>query len=191
MFGDAFEQRLVLGPGEQAQIPHRDDVLFPWPHPGAEFLINAMWAVDDFTADNGGTCVWPGSHLQPPFFFKPDYDKVLRARMPRGSVLVYLGSTVHGGGANVSAKARTGLVISYSLGWLRQFENQYLAYPPEIAKTLPPQLQDLIGYSIHRPNLGWYEGQEPKVLFEGRPDALAAKDYLPVADDAFIREFYD
>jgi ectoine hydroxylase-related dioxygenase (phytanoyl-CoA dioxygenase family) len=81
--------------------------------------------------------------------------------MKRGSVLIYLGSLQHGGGANRTDKPRTGIVHSYSLGWLRQAEPQYLAVPYDIARTLPERLQRLLGYFVHEPNLGSLEGQDP------------------------------
>jgi ectoine hydroxylase-related dioxygenase (phytanoyl-CoA dioxygenase family) len=89
--------------------------------------------------------------------------------MGRGSVLIYTGSVVHGGGANVSDTDRVGLNITYALGWLRQEENQYLACPPEIARTFDPALQDLLGYAMGSYALGYYSpptapGADPEVV---------------------------
>lgn len=168
-------QVIQIGSGENIQVIHRDDEVFPMAHPGMEFMVNAMWAIDDFTAENGGTIVWPGSHKKPSTREVPE-EELIHAEMKKGSVLIWLGSMQHCGGANKTSTPRTGLTISYSLGWLRQAENQYLAYPPHIAKDFPEQLQDLIGYKVHRPSLGWYEGQEPDLLFQGRPETLPAKD---------------
>ncbi|WP_321396017.1 phytanoyl-CoA dioxygenase family protein [Emcibacter sp.] len=181
-------QAIRIEPGEEGQLLHRDDEMFPWGHPGSEFMINAMWALDDFTAENGGTVLWPRSHLKPVQREVPP-EELVQAEMKRGSVLIWLGSTQHGGGANRSRKPRTGLTVSYSLGWLRQAENQYLAYPPEVAKHFPEKLQELIGYKVHRPNLGWYEGQEPDVLFNGRPEALPALDLVPRDIELMIQEY--
>ena len=144
-------------PGEGDQGLHRDDSFYPIPIPGIEFQISAMWALDDFTEENGATRVVPGSHLQSDFEVQAD-TPVDQAVMPRGSVLYYLGSTHHGGGANRSAAPRSGLINTYSLGWLRQEENHYLAIPREIADSYPEPVRRLMGYQAHGRYLGVYPG---------------------------------
>ena len=96
-----------------------------------------------------------------------------------GSALLFLGSTLHAAGANRSNEVRRGMIVSYCLGWLKPYENQWLAYPPEIARSFPPELAALVGYRQHRPNLGNFEGQCPSVLLQGDPpERLAAIDAL-------------
>jgi ectoine hydroxylase-related dioxygenase (phytanoyl-CoA dioxygenase family) len=129
-----------------------------------ESMVNVMWALDDFTAENGATRVWPQSNrvsLDQPIL--PE-DQAIPAVMPRGSACLLLGSTMHSGGANFSDAPRRGLVISYCLGWLKPSENQWLAYPPEVARHFPAELAALIGYQLHHPSLGNIEGQCPSVL---------------------------
>ena len=173
-------QAIKIEPGEIKQVLHRDHEVFPFEKKG-ECLINVMWALDDFTELNGATRIVPGSHMLN-LERDPEGNQVVSAEMPRGSALIYLGSLTHSGGANRTNKARTGMAIGYSLGWLRQAENQYLALPPEKARRLPKELSSLIGYAIHEPNLGWFEGQDPAVLLNGpRPTTLPAHDYLPTA----------
>ena len=160
-------QAVHIGPGEKGQILHRDDALLPFTHPGPQALCNTMWALCDFTKENGATNVIPGSHLWDDARLPSDADAIAHAEMPKGSVLLYLGSVWHGGGANATAEEwRTGLICGYSLGWLRQEENQYLAVPPEKARALPDHVQRLIGYAIHGGFLGWYEGHDPHVVLE-------------------------
>jgi len=176
-------QAIQILPGEYEQNLHRDDEIFPFPKANAEFMVNAMWAIDDFTEENGGTIVWPGSHRFEISRQVPE-SELVSAKMKSGSVLIWLGSTQHAGGANKTTIPRSGLTISYCLGWLRQAENQYLAYPPNVAKHFSEQLRELIGYKVHRPNLGWYEGQEPDLLFYDRPDTLPAIDlFTPELDE--------
>lgn len=183
-------QAIRIQSDERQQIFHRDDEFYPVDKHGAQFMINAMWALDDFTVENGATRIVVGSH-RGEIDREPPEEDIEAAVMSRGSVLVYLGSAVHCGGPNVTGTPRTGMVISYCLGWLRQAENQYLAVPPEIAKTLPDTLRDLLGYTIHRPNLGWYEGQDPSVVLQGDPpDILAARDYFAPEVAEAIREHY-
>lgn len=159
-------QAIRIGPGEPPQVIHRDDLMFNFVHPEFEAMINTMWAVDDFTAANGATHVVPGSHKWPLDRQAQPHEEV-QGVMKAGSVLIWLGSLQHGGGANRTARPRTGIVHSYSLGWLRQAEPQYLAVPLEIARALPERLQRLLGYFVHEPNLGSLEGQDPIGLLTG------------------------
>ena len=159
-------QATRVHPGERAQAPHRDEEMWPWPAQGKDWLLNVLWAVDDFTPENGATRLWPGSHRDT---LNRDIDPAhsIAAEMPRGSALVFLGSITHGAGANVSPAPRTGVIVSYCLGWLRAYENQFLAYPRGVVRYFPEGLQRLIGYQIHRPNLGAWEGRDPIECLDG------------------------
>ncbi|MEM7293875.1 MAG: phytanoyl-CoA dioxygenase family protein, partial [Pseudomonadota bacterium] len=156
---------IEIYPGENAQMLHRDDGFYPIRIPGVEFQFSAMWALDDFTIENGATRVVPGSHGQEP---EPEYsqDDTVGAVMPAGSLLLYLGTTVHGGGANRSEKPRSGLINTYSLGWLRQEENHYLAIPREIADSYPENVRRLMGYQAHGQYLGVYPGDPDNRWFD-------------------------
>lgn len=136
-------------PGEAVQALHRDDTPFPIDNAGMELQIGVMWALNDFTEENGGTRVVPGSHRFLRAWHLPALENCENAIMPKGSALFYLGSTWHGGGANQSNAARMGLINVYSLGWLRQESNQYLHHPPEIAVQFEPRLRALLGYMPH------------------------------------------
>lgn len=183
-------QAIRILPGEKQQIVHPDDPLFPFEHEGSECMINVLYAYDDFTVENGATWIAPGSHKWSRERH-PEPHELTQAVMKRGSAVVYFGSVRHGGGANVSNRHRTGFVISYSLGWLRQVENQYLSVPPAVAKKLPEQLQDLLGYAMHAPNMGWVEGQSPKTVFDGLPDVLAHQDYMtPELQEMMERHYH-
>ena len=118
-----------------------------------------------------------------------DRSQAIEAEMDPGSALLFLGSTLHGAGANRTAAPRAGMIISYSLGWLKAYENQYLVYPPDIARHFSSELAALVGYQMHRPNLGNYEGRCPSVLLgDDVPDYMGAVDELrddhvqPLAD---------
>lgn len=146
---------IEVHPGEKAQLLHRDDDFYPIRIPGVEFQISAMWALDDFTAENGATRVVPGSQDLRSLDSITETD-VEQAVMPSGSVLFYLGGTVHGGGANISDAPRAGLITTYSLGWLRQEENQYLTVPGKMLKNYPDNVRRLLGYQSHGNHLGVY-----------------------------------
>lgn len=144
-------------PGEKDQELHRDDDMYPIRIPDVEFQVSAMWALDDFTEENGATRVVPGSHDLREFDDITE-DDIEQAVMPRGSVLFYMGSTIHGGGANKSNLPRSGLISTYSLGWLRQEDNQYLCIPREKADSFPEHVRRLLGYQTHGRYLGTYPG---------------------------------
>ncbi|MEM9241839.1 MAG: phytanoyl-CoA dioxygenase family protein [Pseudomonadota bacterium] len=148
---------IEIHPGEGNQELHRDDSFYPIRIPGVEFQFSAMWALTEFTAENGATRVVPGSHDMREIEDVTD-DQVTQAAMPRGSVLFYLGSAIHAGGRNKSNAPRTGLITTYSLGWLRQEENQYLTVPREVAESYPENVQRLMGYQTDGPYLGVYPG---------------------------------
>jgi hypothetical protein len=141
---------LDRGPGAERQFLHRDELVWvhmPKPHP--ELQLASVIALVDFTRDNGATVVAPGSHRWPAERQAEERDLAC-AEMPAGSAVVYLGSTIHGGGSNASADQwRRGMHLSYVLGWLRTEENHYLATPPEMARKLPRQAQELLGYAAH------------------------------------------
>lgn len=181
-------QAIEIHPGAPAQFAHRDQAMWGGPKGELEYLVNVMWPLTPFTEENGATVLWPGSHReQDKAFLRPE-DAVVAAMEP-GSVLLFLGSTLHAGGANRSNAPRRGVLISYCLGWLRQFETQTLIYPPAVAREFPRELAELIGYAIHRPNLGNYEGQSPSVLLEREvPEFLQAQDALTAEQQTMIEQ---
>ncbi|MBC2665710.1 phytanoyl-CoA dioxygenase family protein [Novosphingobium flavum] len=171
-------QAIEIQPGALPQLPHRDQDMWQGPKGRVEYLVNVMWPLTRFTRLNGGTRLWTGSHLDPDIPVLPEDDAIVPAIVP-GDALVFLGSTLHGGGANASFAPRRGIVISYCLGWLKPFELQWLVYPPHVARHFSPELASLVGYAQHRPNLGNVEGQCPSVLLrEHVPDHLQAIDAL-------------
>jgi hypothetical protein len=184
-----FTQGIQIHPGEEAQILHRDDVMFPMPVKFNELMVNVIVAASDFTSANGATVVVPGSHLWEDRRRRASDAEITCAEMDPGDAVVFVGSLVHGGGANRTRDVRTGVTLSYCLGWLRQFENQYFVAPPEICRDFPKELQDLLGYAIHRPNLGMYEGCEPSILFD-MPDIreIVTHDWLTPAQYQLINE---
>ena len=149
-------QLIRIRSGQSKQALHRDRQAWGNMIPKAiEPQLNTIWALTDFTRENGATQVVPGSHLWD-YNRKAKPEEITQAVMSRGSVLVYSGSVIHGGGENRSEDDRIGINLTYTLGWLRQEENQYLSCPPEIAKTLDPLLQELLGYTMGSTACGYY-----------------------------------
>jgi ectoine hydroxylase-related dioxygenase (phytanoyl-CoA dioxygenase family) len=182
-------QATCVHPGERAQVPHRDEEMWPTSTHGRDWMLNVLWAVDDFTEENGATRVWPGSHRAE---LDRDIDPAaaIAAEMPSGSALVFLGSLTHGAGANRSQAPRTGVIVSYCLGWLRSYENQFLAYPRGVVRYFPEPLQRLIGYQIHRPNLGAWEGRDPVECLEGEAGYHPWVDALTPEIAGELRAYY-
>ena len=179
---------IAIGPEETRQELHRDDLVYPLAHPSErQSVVTVIWALTDFTAANGATLVVPGSHRWDDER-KPTLAEAVPAEMPRGSAVYILGSAYHAGGANRADSVRIGLLYGYCLGWLRQEQNQYLAVPPDIARTLPEALQRLIGYAVHEPFLGWHDLQDPIELLRGYEDqSIGARDLIPEGQAAAVQ----
>jgi ectoine hydroxylase-related dioxygenase (phytanoyl-CoA dioxygenase family) len=153
---------IAIGPGEQAQVLHPDDAIYPLPRPHAELVVNVMWPLQAFTEANGATRIVPGSHRWVDEGPTPDTPGIA-IEMDAGSALVYLGSAWHGG-ANRTQQVRLGVVLHYAVGWLRPVENHVLAVPPAEAATRPRRLQELLGYNIYPPFIGYVDGRHPAKL---------------------------
>ncbi|MEO1657114.1 MAG: phytanoyl-CoA dioxygenase family protein [Pseudomonadota bacterium] len=156
-----FTQAVSIGPGEGGQDLHRDRSVWGKYVPRSiETQLSTIWAITDFTEENGATRIVPGSHTWEKGR-QPQPDEVIAAEMKAGSVLVYTGTVVHGGGANQTDTPRLGVLLHYTLNWLRQEENQYLSCPPELAKELSPELRALMGYTKGGYVLGFYSEPTP------------------------------
>lgn len=153
---------IQIGPGEPAQGLHTDDSIYPLPQPHGEVVANTMWAFDDFSVANGATRFVEGSHRWGPDRGPTEDDRVLDAEMPAGSVAFYSGSIWHGGGANTTDRPRLGVILEYAAAWLRPQENHVVGVPPEVVATLPERLQELLGYNIYPPFVGYVDGRHPK-----------------------------
>ncbi|WP_454885443.1 phytanoyl-CoA dioxygenase family protein [Sphingomonas oryzagri] len=184
-------QAIEIHPGEVRQFPHRDHDMWAGAKGAHEYLLNVIWPLTTFTGENGATQIYPFSH-GPAGLAKDDPGDPIAAACEPGSAICFLGSTAHSAGANCTSTARRGIVIGYSLGWLKPYENLWLAYPPDVARTFPPELAALAGYAQHRPNLGNYEGQCPSILLQDEvPTHIGAVDALRPDQEAMLADFVD
>ena len=184
-------QAIEIHPGEVRQFPHRDQDMWRGADGSQEYLVNVLWPLTPFTKENGATRIFPKSHGVKGMA-KTDLGPPIFAEGKPGAAICFLGSTAHGAGSNLSQDVRRGVLVSYSLGWLKPYENLWLAYPPEVARTFPPELAALAGYAQHRPNLGNYEGQCPSVLLrDDKPDHIGAIDALRPDQTDAVAEFAD
>ena len=182
-------QALALHPGAPPQLPHRDQDMWRGSVGEVEYLVNVMWPFTRYTAENGATVVWPNSHARKALDPEPPAGE-FAAELEPGSALLFLGSTLHGAGGNSTSEVRRGAIVSYCLGWLKPYENQWLAYPPAIARSFSPELAALVGYTQHRPNLGNYEGQCPSLLLKDSvPERIGAVDALRPDQKDLVAQF--
>ena len=167
-------QIIEIYPGEGAQPLHRDDAIWQWQHPegGRQARVQVMLAVTDFSAENGGTLVIPGSHKWGDSR-APKREEAIPTEMKAGSALIFIGGTYHAGGTNPTETPRTGLTLTLDIGWLRQEENHYLALPGELVKEFPEEVQRLLGWGVCPPFLGWIEidglMSDPNILLGDSP----------------------
>lgn len=140
-------EMISLEPGAAAQFIHKDEMVFesfPFP-PDYEVYCNSIWAVTDFTEENGATRVVPGSHTAEPQEYQQ--SDTVPAEMKAGSVMIFSGKLWHGGGENKSNEVRRALAVTTAVGWVRQEENQYLSCSRDVARTLPEDLLRFMGYN--------------------------------------------
>jgi len=157
---------------EEVEQPlHADDQLIPLPRPHPAIVCNTMWAITDFTAENGATRLVPGSHERDGVPIWGEKYETVPAEMPRGSVLVYHGSLWHGGGANQSNARRVGVAMNYCAGFIRQQENQQLGIPLSTIRGFEPRLQELTGFSVYNGVLGHIERRHPSTVLVTPDDA--------------------
>jgi len=148
--------------GSPAQPAHMDDSFYPLPRPRPALSAATVFALDDFTRDNGATVAIPGSHLWDNERIPQPQDERVPAVMPAGSCILFLGTLWHGGGENHSGANRLAFTAQYCEPWLRTQENYFLSVPPEVVADLSEDMQRLLGYSIHPPFVGMSEGMHPK-----------------------------
>ena len=162
-------QAINVQPGEAAQLAHHDDGFYPIPRPRAPLAAATIWAIDDFTADNGATVVIPGSHRWGQRRPGPD-DPALPVVMPAGSCVFFVGTLWHGGGANATTRGRLAVTAQYCQPWLRPMEAFTLSVSRDIARTVSEDIRRMLGYSIHPPFVGAVDGLHPLRLLEPEQD---------------------
>ena len=141
------------------------DSFYRVPRPRAALGVAAIWAIDDFTPDNGATMVIPGSHLWGPDR-RAQADEAMPCVMPAGSAVFFLGTLVHGGGANRTSSPRLAFTNQYCEPWLRTQENFFLEIPRPVVRNLRPAIQSLLGYSVHPPFMGMVDSMHPKRVLD-------------------------
>jgi ectoine hydroxylase-related dioxygenase (phytanoyl-CoA dioxygenase family) len=176
---------ICIHPGEAAQSLHFDDAFYPFERPRPPLGVSVIGAIDRFTAENGATVALPGSH-------RWSSEEVARVRernvdgelvpleMPAGAAAVFVGTLVHGAGANRSHAPRLGYTNQYCEPWARAQENWFLGIPRERARAMSPSLQALLGYSLMPPFMGEVSGSHPiKALAEDWVPPVVRQERAP------------
>jgi ectoine hydroxylase-related dioxygenase (phytanoyl-CoA dioxygenase family) len=151
-------------PGQTAQTLHADDGYCRIPRPRRPLGVSAIWAIEEFTPDNGATEVIPESHTWGDEATDPGDRRIEQIVMSPGSVVVFLGTLLHRGGANRSNGTRLAITPQYCEPWIRQIENMTLAIPPSVASRFSHRVQAMLGYSIYPPFIGYVDGRDPRRL---------------------------
>ncbi len=160
-------QAINVYPGEVQQPLHHDDGFYPFPRPRKHFSAATIWAIDDFTEDNGATMVFPKSHLWGDVSpAEMDKSQMIPAVMPAGSVIFFLGTLWHSAGPNHSNAPRMAATAQYCEPWARQQENYGIAISRPQAKLCSDRIQEMLGYSMLFPFIGFVDGRNPKRLLE-------------------------
>jgi ectoine hydroxylase-related dioxygenase (phytanoyl-CoA dioxygenase family) len=148
-------------PGCSPQGLHRDDGFFALiPRPHMPLVLTIAVALDDFTAENGGTQLIPGSCCWPDSR-QPQDEEIILCEMAAGSMLLWDGAIYHGGGGNTTQLSRRTLTLNYTRGWLRTQFNQYLSVPRDRVLSMAPELQADLGYHRSAIGLGGCDYQDP------------------------------
>ena len=172
-------QAINIHPGETPQPFHNDDGFYQIARPHDIISVSSIWALDDFTTENGGTQIVPGSHLWEDGMYSDSMsvqspvadarnaeDLAITLEMKAGSVVVFSGALWHRGGQNKSDSPRLALATQYCAPWLRQIENLMMSVTPEKAKALSPRVREMVGYSVLEPFMGHVNGFHPRRLIE-------------------------
>ncbi|WP_194836669.1 phytanoyl-CoA dioxygenase family protein [Nocardia sp. XZ_19_369] len=157
-------QVINILPGEQAQLLHTDDGFYPLPRPRAALGAATIWAIDDFTADNGATDIVAGSHRWG--HRMPEESEREPVVMRAGSCVFFLGTLWHGGGANRTQQPRLAVTAQYCEPWLRPQEAFTLSITRDTVRAVSEDIRRMLGYSIHPPFIGQVDGMHPKRLLE-------------------------
>lgn len=163
-------QAINIQPGEAAQLAHHDDGFYPIPRPRAPLAAATIWAIDDFTADNGATVLYPGSHRWGKRRPGPN-DEACPVVMPAGSCVFFVGTLWHGGGANDTGRERLAVTAQYCQPWLRPMEAFTLSISRDIARAVSDDIRRMLGYSIHPPFVGAVDGLHPLRLLDPAQDS--------------------
>ncbi|MFG2193205.1 phytanoyl-CoA dioxygenase family protein [Streptomyces sp. NPDC048639] len=159
-------QVIDINPGEDAQLLHPDDLMYPVPRPRPPLGAATVWSIDAFTEENGATVVLPGSHRWGDDRRPAEDDPRVAAVMPPGSCVFFVGTLWHGGGANRSARSRLAVTAQYCQPWLRPQESFTLSTGRETVRAVSEDIRRMLGYSIHPPFMGMVDGMHPVRLLD-------------------------
>ena len=131
--------------------------------------LGVIWALDDFTEDNGATHVLPGSHntdLIPSE--KLFTEKNIRLTCKKGSIIVLNARMWHAAGNNNTDRFRHALTINLCRPFMKQRMDWVRFIPEKISNELNEQARRIIGFDTRIPtNLAEFFLPEDKRLYKG------------------------
>jgi ectoine hydroxylase-related dioxygenase (phytanoyl-CoA dioxygenase family) len=173
-------QAIAMMPGETAQDFHRDDGYYLAASSDKLHSVSTMIALDPFTDINGATEMVAGSNRwtraqtdalrkSEPAVLADAIGALKVIEMAPGSCAVWVGATMHRGGANRSDAVRRAITNQYCNPWLRPQETFLLSVPREKARAMSPRLQTMLGYDILPPFMGHLTGLHPGRVLRDEP----------------------
>ncbi|RMD41318.1 hypothetical protein DV735_g3840, partial [Chaetothyriales sp. CBS 134920] len=151
---------ITINPGEKQQLLHHDDAFVHVQRPHPPFCATILAALDEFTAENGATRIFPGSHVWGSDWRESSAEPIA-ALVPEGGVVYFLSTLIHAGGANVSNTSRKSVTVQYCNPYIRQIENQILSVDPRKLREIDPRIVEMMGYRYMEPFVGHVEGLNP------------------------------
>ncbi|KAM0083851.1 hypothetical protein ACKRZS_003918 [Fusarium odoratissimum] len=157
----SFTSALFSKPRSSGWGLRRQDDCHHTIHPAKrETDFGIAYAATDITRDNGAIRAAIGSNMWRDTRDPTSADETL-IELKKGDAVLCLGSVFYGQKPNTTNEASLLLSAFTTPGWCRQEENQYLAVPYEIIKTLPKDIQRFLGYYVSLPYGGAVEHMEP------------------------------
>jgi hypothetical protein len=150
-------QVIEIGPGNKPQPLHRDlenHPPFVRMGPSApEVMVNFLIALSDFTDDNGGTRIIPGSHKWPDYQDRGTQEMTVPVEMKAGDAVFFTGKVVHGGGANRTTNHyRRALALPLQASYLTPEEPFPFLVDIDTVRSLPKRVQAVLGFRTQYPN---------------------------------------
>ena len=122
-------------------------------------LLNMLVMVDDFTVENGGTLLLPGSHLKeetPTTKYWENNSISMTGKA--GDIIIWNSNVFHASGINKTNNIRRALPITFSLLYYKQLLDYPRALGYDKKDMYNKELQALIGYNSRVPSSlsEWY-----------------------------------
>jgi hypothetical protein len=150
----------IARPGNVPMVLHTDQTAITPPIRNIAFGLNIMWFLSDVTHENGGTRVFPGSHMGDIALDDPlDITGTVAAQGPAGTAMVFESRLWHATGPNNMADGERPVILMFFMrSFVRQQENNFLSLRPEVEATMSDRVRRMLGFCTGG-GLGGVEGE--------------------------------